>query len=128
MVSRTSQRSQTETACLMHDLHDQKINGSTGATNVLYLHGPSVDEVVTEVRSAGSNVNYLLKDYLGSTTAVLQSGTGITQRYTYDEYGTVQVRDASGNPISATPSTRYLFTGREFDAAIGIYNLVSQRN
>jgi RHS repeat-associated protein len=118
----------TQSGSSVRYLYDQnwnvlaEINGSTGATNVLYLHGPSVDEVVAEVRSAGSNVNYLLKDHLGSTTAIFQPGSGITQRYTYDEYGAVQVRDASGNPTSATPSTRYLFTGREFDAVIGIYN------
>jgi len=118
----------TQAGTSVRYLYDQnwnvlaEINGSTGATNVLYFHGPKVDEVVAEVRSAGSNVNYLLKDHLGSTTAVLQPGSGITQRYTYDEYGAVQVRDATGTPISATPSTRYLFTGREFDAVIGIYN------
>src|SRR5690606_27440322 len=58
----------------------------------------------------------------GSTTALYRPGTGIRQRYTYDEYGALQVRNAAGNPVATTPYTRYLFTGREYDKTTGLYN------
>ena len=99
-----------------------ELDGANGNTLVNYLRGPAIDDVIAEVRSSGSQVDYLLKDNIGSTVATFRAGSSIQQRYTYDEYGTIQVRDSAGNTSSAAPVTRYLFTGREYDMTSGLYH------
>ena len=98
------------------------LDGANGNTTAIYLYGPSTDEVVAPVHDGGANVRYLLKDNLGSTIAIFNNGGSIIERYTYDEYGAVQVRDSAGNPVGSAPFTRYLFTGREYDATVGLYH------
>jgi RHS repeat-associated protein len=58
----------------------------------------------------GSVSKYFLQDHLGSTTALTNSSGSIIESATYDSFG-----NATGNL-----STRYQFTGREFDADIGL--------
>lgn len=94
---------------------------------VNHIHGPGTDSVFASIKSGGTVIEVYAKDHLGSTTAFYRLGTSSTsgtvrQRYTYDEYGAVTVRDASGSPTGSTPETRYLFTGREYDATVGLYH------
>jgi RHS repeat-associated protein len=53
---------------------------------------------------------YFLQDHLGSTTALTTSSGSVIESATYDSFG-----NATGNL-----STRYQFTGREYDNAIGL--------
>jgi RHS repeat-associated protein len=53
---------------------------------------------------------YFLQDHLGSTTALTNSSGSVIESATYDSFG-----NATGNL-----STRYQFTGREYDNAIGL--------
>jgi len=46
----------------------------------------------------------------------------VVERYTYDEYGAVQVWNTNNQPVSTAPRTRTLFTGREYDATVGLYH------
>lgn len=99
------------------------LNGADGTTLIKYIHGPGIDEVLAQVGASAATTYYLFKDNLGSTTvAVRSSDEAVVQRYTYDEYGAVQVRDSAGTPVSSPPLTRYLFTGREFDVTTGLFN------
>lgn len=101
-----------------------EVNESTGTTGHRYVHGPAVDELLAD--ETGGTTYHVLKD-LGSTTALITgpgSNTIVTQRYTYDPCGTPTVRDAAGNPLPSgtAPTTKYLFTGREYDHLSGLYS------
>jgi RHS repeat-associated protein len=59
---------------------------------------------------------------LGSTVA-LTDGTGnVVESYRYDVYGAVSAFDANGLPVTTPPITRFLFTGREYLAELGLYD------
>lgn len=77
-----------------------------------YLHGPGIDQVLAQ---SNANTQWLLPDHLGSIHAVTDaSGVAINQ-IQYDAYGnavTVSIPSAS---------SRYLFTGREWDEETGLY-------
>jgi RHS repeat-associated protein len=119
----------TEGAASVRYIYDQNwnvladLNGATGATLRKYIHGPGVDEVLAQIGSTTATTYYLTKDHLGSATALIRaSDNALVQRYTYDEYGAVTVRDSAGTPTGAAPLTRYLFTGREYDATVALYH------
>ena len=81
-----------------------------------YLHGPDVDQVLSQ-ESAGGSLQWFLNDQLGSVRIIVDSQGQVLNKLTYDSFG---------NPISesnANVSTRYRFAGREFDKATGLsYN------
>lgn len=72
--------------------------------------------------SAGSY--FYLKDALGTITDVLNVSGQLVQKYSYAVYGQiVNVQDGSGADITSSPAltTSYTFTGREWDAEMGMY-------
>jgi RHS repeat-associated protein len=93
-------------------------DGPTGpAAPVLaerYLHGPAVDQVFAQDNGAG-DVRWLLSNHLGSTTDVLDAAGAVIDHIKYDSYGNII------SQTDVTRSSRYLFTGREFDAETGLY-------
>ena len=97
-----------------------EVNESGGAYLHKYVHGPGIDELLTD--ETGGTVYHVLHDHLGSTTALITGTATVAQRYTYDPYGTPTIRDSSGSPSSSAPTTHYLYTGREYDALSGLYN------
>jgi RHS repeat-associated protein len=125
---RLARRSQTGGGEIRY-LYDQNWNviatiaGTNGALLQKWIHGPSVDEVLAQVGSTSATTYYLTKDHLGSTTALVSAQTNtVSERYTYDEFGAVQVWNSSNQPVSTAPLTRYLFTGREYDSTVGLYH------
>lgn len=95
-------------------------NGSGGvvATNV-YGRGP--DEILSRVIASGSF--YFKSDAMGNVRFALNSGGSLVEKYSYDAFGTVTVKDASGNVRPGTfIGNRFLFKGREYLAALGIYD------
>ena len=78
-----------------------------------YLHGPQVDQVLSQESAAG-DTQWMLTDHLGSTR-VLVNGTGQSvNEIDYDSFGNIVSQSNSAF------STRYLFTGREFDSETGL--------
>lgn len=61
--------------------------------------------------SNGTNVSYFLADHLGSTNGLTDATGSLTATQSYDSFG---------NPTNPTFSSRYQFTGREFDPATGL--------
>jgi RHS repeat-associated protein len=58
-------------------------------------------------------------------TAITSSTGAIAERYAYTAYGQPTVLNASGLPLtpqSSTLSNRYSFTGREWDATLGLHH------
>jgi RHS repeat-associated protein len=95
------------------------IDAISGVVQRRYIYGPRTDEVLSETQSG--TTYFHCKNHLGSTTALLNGDT-VCQRFSYDEYGAPQVRTPEGYPTGSLPLTRYLFAGREYDKANGLYN------
>jgi RHS repeat-associated protein len=61
---------------------------------------------------------------LGSTIAVTDASGAVLERVYYsDAFGTPTFQDAAGSPLAGTSTgTRFLFTGREWLAALNLYD------
>jgi RHS repeat-associated protein len=80
------------------------------------LHGDSWPSSSTGTRSFCCNQQY-------SVTAITTSAGAISERYAYTAYGQPTILNASGTVISATTlSNRYTYTGREWDATLGLHH------
>jgi YD repeat-containing protein len=79
-----------------------------------YLHGPAIDQVLAQEDAAG-NVAWLLPDHLGTTRDLVDEAGHVLNHVQYDSFGNVVSESDPAN------STRYLFTGREFDPETGLY-------
>ena len=90
------------------------------ALKTRYLHGPAVDQVlavedVTAPVGDAARVLWYLTDQQGTTRDLVNHAGVAVAHYNYDAFGNVLAGDTS--------LTRYLYTGREFDAATGLqYN------
>lgn len=76
-----------------------------------YLRGPGIDNLLA-IESA-NGTNWVLQDHLGSTRALVSSAGVLVQSIDYDSFGKAIV--------AGSPSTRYLYTGRELDAESGLF-------
>ena len=76
-----------------------------------YLHGPGVDETLVQEASTGE-VLWLLTDQLGTTRDLVDAAGQLANHIKYDSFGAVI------SESGATSNTRYLFTGREYDAEL----------
>jgi RHS repeat-associated protein len=79
-----------------------------------YLHGPEIDQVLAQDRGGGL-VDWLLPDHLGTTRDIVDAAGTLQHHVVYDSFGTVISPEADLLP------TRYLFTGREYDALLDLY-------
>ena len=111
--------------------------GADNTTNVTYLYGTAIDEVLNMTKYTYTWVSdgcggwflqrdtaiwYYNHDGLGSVTEVTDWQGNTLERYTYDEYGSFAIRDGGGNPLTYSPSgNRFYFTGREWDFLTGLY-------
>jgi RHS repeat-associated protein len=58
-----------------------------------------------------------------SITAVTTSAGAIAERYAYSAYGDPTILDASGSVLASSAiNNRYSYTGREWDATVGLYH------
>ncbi len=102
---------------IIADLTDADGSGSAPAVvSMRYLHGPAVDQVLAQEDSAGQ-VLWDLTDDLGTVRDLVNNSGQVVNHLKYDSYGNLI---SQSNPVN---STRYLYTGREFDAETGLqYN------
>ena len=87
-------------------VRDLDANGNTIAD---YLNGPGIDNKLQQ--TSGGAASYFLTDHLGSTRALTDPSGNITENLSHDSFG---------NLTSGSASTRYTYTGREFDADTGL--------
>ena len=88
------------------------------------VFGRNIDEVLKRTDYTGlTPVDYYYhKDRLGSTVTVSDAQANIVEKYSYDAYGSVTIKDANDNVLSQSNiNNRYLFTGREYDRETGLY-------
>src|SRR6266576_3304029 len=82
---------------------------NSDGTTVEYLNGPGIDNKIRQKGSSTSTTYYFSQDHFGSTTALTGTTGKLVERITYDAYG---------NSVGST-STRYGYTGRERDQLSG---------
>ena len=91
-----------------------------------YEYGPGVDDILsmTVFSGGGTNTYYYIKDLLNTVLAIQDGAGAIVEFYEYDAWGNVlAVRDGAGNPLPESAiGNRYLFQGREYSWATGLYN------
>jgi RHS repeat-associated protein len=84
-----------------------------------YVHGPRLDEILVQQRNTQPTPTYLHEDALGSTYLATNASGAVFERYAYTAFGEVTAYDTTG-AVVANPSTRFLYTGREWIAELGL--------
>lgn len=107
-VSRTSSGTTTQ---FLYDMMDVVLDINSDGSKIDYLNDPlNVDEKLRQF-STSTGALYFIQDHLGSTIALTAVNASVIERFKYDAFG------KSSNNSSLT---RYLYTGREFDNALGL--------
>ncbi len=89
-----------------------------------YVVASYIDEPVVR-KAAGTNgtIYYLHRNQQFSITAVTTSSGSVAERYAYTAYGQPTLLDGSGSVLSSSAiNNRYTYTGREWDATLGLYH------
>jgi RHS repeat-associated protein len=79
-----------------------------------YLHGPGADMILAQ-ENAGGETQWLLTDHLGTTRDIVNNSGSVVNHLQYDTFGNVTSETGAGQ------SSRYLYTGREYDNATGLH-------
>lgn len=96
----------------------EEYNGNELAAS--YLYGNNIDEALQMTR--GDKTYYYHTNHLGSTMALTNAEGNLVERVAYDVYGVPTFTDAIGTELAASSAgNNILFTGREYDAELGIY-------
>jgi RHS repeat-associated protein len=96
---RTSRTSSNQTTNFVYDGADV-VQDKQGSNNVNYLNGLGIDDKLKV------DNKYFLKDHLGSTIGLTNTSGNLVESQKYEAFG----------KASGSLSTRYGFTGREYDA------------
>jgi RHS repeat-associated protein len=87
-------------------VRDLDVNGATIAD---YLNGPGIDHKLRQTSS--TTASYFVTDHLGTTRSLTDASGSVASSLGYDSFGNVTIGSAS---------TRYTYTGREFDPDLGL--------
>ena len=94
--------------------------GGTGALTKKFIYGPGIDEPVC--LKAGQATYYYHTDGLGSITELTDPSSNVIEKYSYDIFGNVIIKDAQGNVLSQSAvGNPYFFTARALDPETGLY-------
>jgi len=93
---------------------------SSGATTTTYVWSPVyVDELVEFTNASGSYFAH--QDARCDVVAVTNAAGAVVERRRFDDFGRVEVRDAGGAVVAASPSgLDYGFQGRRLDPETGL--------
>jgi RHS repeat-associated protein len=103
---------------------DYPVGGAATTPTFRYVYASYIDEpVVRKTAGTGGTLVYFHRNHQYSVTAITTSAGAISERYAYTAYGQPTILNASGTVISATTlSNRYTYTGREWDATLGLHH------
>ncbi len=105
-----------------YDGDDLLMEGNEDGTQARarYLYGPGIDEPLEMKR--GTTTSYYSADGLGSIVHLTNASGNITERYTYETFGKLTIKNAGGTEIPTSAfGNRFTFTGREWDSETGLY-------
>jgi len=90
-----------------------------------FTYGPGIDEPVCMRRTpigGGAGMFYYHYDGLGSVAAISDANGVIVEKYKYDVFGAVTIRDANDQTLTTSDyGNPYMFTGRRYDSETGLY-------
>ena len=103
---------------------DYPVGGAASTPTYRYVYASYIEEpVVRKTDGTGGTLVYFHRNHQYSVTAVTTSTSAIAERYAYSVYGQPTVLDASGSVLQTSNfSLRYSFTGREWDATLGLHH------
>lgn len=105
---------------------DYPVGGAATTPTFRYVYASYIDEpVVRKGPTSTSTVHFYHRNHQYSITAITTSTGAIAERYAYTAYGQRTILNASGTPLSPQTSTlnsRYSYTGREWDATLGLHH------
>jgi RHS repeat-associated protein len=103
---------------------DYPVGGAATTPTFRYVYASYIDEpVVRKGPTSTSTAHFYHRNHQYSVTAITTSTGAIAERYAYTAYGQPTILNASGTVISATTlSNRYTYTGREWDATLGLHH------
>lgn len=92
---------------------------SSGGTDTLvnYVFGPGGLIAMRRTNGPNAGLYHVIKDHLGSVTAVIDLQGIVVASYQYQTYGALSLMQ---EPFPGFMP--YLYTGQEYDAEIGLYN------
>lgn len=89
-----------------------------------YVYASYIDEpVVRKGAGTGGTIHYYHRNQQYSITAITTSSGNVAELYAYSAYGEPTICDGSGSVIASSAiNNRYSYTGREWDATVGLYH------
>ena len=103
-LGRRISRTERDTTTFTYDGLDVVLDYDTSLRATTYQYGPGIDNKLKTDHYGTSQ--YFLQDHLGSTVGLSDANGDISETNSYDSFG---------NPTNGSFSTRYQFTGREWD-------------
>jgi RHS repeat-associated protein len=87
-----------------------------------YTWGLGIDNLLamTVHNSSATNTFYAIKDHLGSVQSLVDSTGNVVESFTYDAWGNILSHFRTFELSNF--SCRYMFQGREYSSATGLYN------
>jgi RHS repeat-associated protein len=86
------------------------------------LYGPGADEILVRYNANVGHLYYHL-DAHGHVRFLLNGNGEVIEKYTYDAFGQPKIMDGNGGETTTTSyENRFLFTGREYLPALGLYD------
>ena len=86
-----------------------------------WLPGRKRCQLLSKISPTGAV--YYIQDGNHNVTTITDGTGSVVERYTYDVYGTPTITDGAGNVLTVSgQGNRFMFTGREYLAEIGIYD------
>jgi RHS repeat-associated protein len=88
-----------------------------------YLHSVAYRDVYSGLTATLVTRHAFLNDANFNVTALVSTNGTVVERYTYDPYGKVTIRDANWQPITWDVGQKNvcLYTGHKYDAESGLY-------
>lgn len=89
-----------------------------------YVWGPGIDNLMsfTDYSTATPTTYYAVKDHQNSVIAMVNASGSVVESYEYDAYGNTKIFNASSTELTTSAiGNRYMFQGREYDSATGLY-------
>ena len=84
------------------------------------LYSPGIDEPLELKR--GTTTSSYSADGLGSIAHLTNATGAITEKYTYETFGKLTIKNAAGTTLTTSAlGNRFMFTGREWDSETGLY-------
>jgi len=95
----------------------------TAQLKTRYLHGSAIDQISAQEDVASGGVSWLIQDRLGSVRDVVNNAGQVVNRIDYDGFGRITsiVDPRNGSAPLTAASTRYGFTGQEYDRDLDLH-------